>query len=63
MVSSFKKDKSKIDLLTDFDMLLMVKKVLEEEICHSVYRYAKANNTYKKDFDKNSDHHIFNTGA
>ena len=44
-------------------MLLMVKKVLEEEICHSVYRYAKANNTYKKDFDKNSDHHIFSTGA
>ena len=33
-------------------MLLMVKKVLEEEICHSIYRYAKANDTYKKDCDK-----------
>ena len=31
MASSFKKNKVKIDLLTDIDMLLMVEKVKEEE--------------------------------
>ena len=42
-----------LDLLTDTDMLLMVKKGIREEICHAIYRYAKANNKYMKDYDKN----------
>ena len=36
-------------------MLLMVEKALKGGICHSNYRYAKANNKYMKDFDKNKE--------
>ena len=34
-------------------MLLMVEKSIRGEIYHSIYRYVKANNNYKKDHDKN----------
>ena len=40
--------------------LLMVEKGIRGGICHSVYRYAKANNKYMKNYDKNR--HIFNIG-
>ena len=33
-------------------MLLMVKKGISGGICHSIYRQAKDNNKYMKDFDK-----------
>ena len=33
----------------------MIEKVLREGICHSIYRYAKANNKYMKDYDKNKE--------
>ena len=33
-------------------MLLMVEKVIRGGICHFIYRYAKANNEYMKDYDK-----------
>ena len=36
-------------------MLLMVEKGIREGICHFIYRYAKANNKYKKDYDKNKE--------
>ena len=36
-------------------MLLMVKKGIRGGICHSVYEYAKANNKYMKDYDKNKE--------
>ena len=36
-------------------MLLMVKRCIRGEICHSVYWYAKANNKYMKDYDENKD--------
>ena len=36
-------------------MLLMVKKDIKGGICHSVYRYAKANKKYMKDYDKNKE--------
>ena len=36
-------------------MLLMVEKGISEGICHFIYRYAKANNKYKKDYDKNKE--------
>ena len=29
-------------------MLMMVEKVIRGGICHAIYRYAKANNKYKK---------------
>ena len=36
-------------------MLLIVEKNIRGIICHSVYRYAKANNKYMKDYDKNTE--------
>ena len=36
--------KVRLDLLTDIDMLLMVEKGIRVGICHSIYRYTKANN-------------------
>ena len=40
MASSLKKGKVKLDLLTDIDMLFMVKKGIREETFHAIYRYA-----------------------
>ena len=51
--AALKKTKVKLDLLIDIDMLLMVEKGIRGGICHSIYRYAKANNKYLKDYDKN----------
>ena len=51
----FKKTEVKLDLLTDIDMLLMVEKGIRGGIGHSIYRYAKANNKYMKDYDKNKE--------
>ena len=53
--ATFKKDKIKLDLLTDIDMLLMGEKSIRGGICHSIYQYAKANNKHKKDYDKNKE--------
>ena len=53
--AALKKTKVKVDLLTDIDMLLMIKKGIRGEICHSFYQYAKANNKYMKDYDKNKE--------
>ena len=36
-------------------MLLMVEKGLTGGVCHSIYRYAKANNKYMKDYDENTE--------
>ena len=50
-----KKTNVKLDLLTDIDMLLMAEKGIREGICHCIYRYAKTNNKYIKDYDKNEE--------
>ena len=36
-------------------MLLMVEKRIRGGICHAIHRYAKANNKYMKDYDKNKE--------
>ena len=36
-------------------MLLMVEKGTRGGICHSIYRHAKANNKYMKNYDKNKE--------
>ena len=50
-----KKTNVKLDLLTNYDMLLMVEEGIRGGICHSIHRYAKANNKYIKDYDKNKE--------
>ena len=36
-------------------MLLIVEKGIRDGICHSVHKYAKANNKYMKNYDKNKE--------
>ena len=60
MARSFKKNEVKLELLTDFDMLLLVEKGIRGGISHAIHRYAKANNTYMKDYDKNRESSYLN---
>ena len=53
--ATLKETKVKLDLLTDIDMLLMVEKGIRGGICHSIYLYAKANNKYMKNYDRNKE--------
>ena len=48
-----KKTNIELELLTDYDILLMVEEGIRGGICHSIHRYSKANNKYMKDYDKN----------
>ena len=53
--AALKEIKVRLDLLTDIDMLLMVEKGFRGGIYHTIQRYAKANNKYKRDYDKNKE--------
>ena len=53
--AALKKAEVKLELLTDNDMLLIVEKVIREGICNTIHQYAKANNKYMNDYDKNKE--------
>ena len=50
-----KKTGGELELLTDYDMLLMVEEGRRGGICHSIHRYAKANNKYMKNYINNEE--------
>ena len=47
-----KKTNVELELLTDYDMLLMVEEGIRGGICHAVQRYAHANKKYMNDYDR-----------
>ena len=50
-----KKTNIELELLTDYDMLLMVEKGIRGGICHSIHQYARANNKYIKNYNNNAE--------
>ena len=50
-----KKTSIELELLTNYDMLLMVEEGIRGGICHSIHRYAKTNNKYMNNYNKNEE--------
>ena len=50
-----KRTNIKLELLTDYDMLLLVEEGIRGGICHSIHRYAKANNKYMSNYDESKE--------
>ena len=50
-----KKTRVELELLTDIDMLLMIENSIRGGMCQAIYGYAKSNNKYMKNYDKNQE--------
>ena len=50
-----KKTNVELELITDYDMLLMIEDGIRGGICHAVQRYAKTNNKYMNDYNKDKE--------
>ena len=49
-----KKTEVKLELLTDYDMILMIEKDVRGGICQATHQHAKENNKHLKNFEKNT---------
>ena len=55
-LACLKQAEGRLELLSDIDMLLMVKKKrIGGGLCHAILRYAKANNKYMESYNKCND--------
>ena len=45
--------KVKLELLTNYDMYLMLEQGIREGMCQSIHRYAEGNKKYMKNYNKN----------
>ena len=50
-----KKTNVELELITDYDMLLMIEDGIRGGICHAIQCYPKANNKYMNDYNKNKE--------
>ena len=50
-----KKTEVRLELLTDVNILLLVEKGTRGGICHTIHRYAKANNKYMIYYNENKE--------
>ena len=53
--AALEKTKVKLDFLTGIDLLLVAEEGIRGEMYHAIHRYAKANNKYMKNYDKNKE--------
>ena len=47
-----KKTGLKLELLTNYDLILMIEEKIRGGFCQTTHRYTKANNKYMKNYDK-----------
>ena len=62
MEAVLKKIKVKLEFFTDIDVLLMAEKGIRGEVCHASNQFVKANNRYKRLWQKKNSH-ILNIGT
>ena len=53
MQAFLKETRVKLELLTDYDMLLMIESGIRGGMCQAIHKYAEANNKYMKNVNKN----------
>ena len=56
--AALRKMKVKLELLTNINMLLMVKKGIKGGVCHFIYWYPKANSKWMEDYNPKKNRQI-----